>query len=240
MRALHARAVDRWRRPGGFWSRRTEPPTASILARIGETVVVGLIVSLLVPALAGAATPDRAPQPTNAAAGGSAPQPQPQAQSAPSSAASSPGPTASQPPVGASSPTLVTPVQSGGSVGVVLARRVTGTSAATRRRAVHAPRSSRPSASAPSQSAIAKARVESAAATASVGAAVATTALTLAGVRDLVRFPNSAALIPAASRHSGVLLLLGSLALAALVVASLALLRRVARLRAGMWEGSAR
>jgi hypothetical protein len=72
-----------------------------------------------------------------------------------------------------------------------------------------------------------------------VQTALATAALTLTHLRDLVRFPNGAVPSPAASQPSGVLLLLSSLALATLVVASLALLRRVARLSAGLWEAAA-
>jgi hypothetical protein len=62
----------------------------------------------------------------------------------------------------------------------------------------------------------------------------------LAHVRDLTRFPNAARITPSAPHRSGVLLLLSSLALAALALASFALLRRVARLQAAMWQGSAR
>jgi hypothetical protein len=76
--------------------------------------------------------------------------------------------------------------------------------------------------------------------TAGTHRAEASAALALARIRDLVRFPTAAALTPSVSRHNGDLLLLSSLALAALVVASLVLLRRVARLRAEMWDGLAR
>jgi hypothetical protein len=75
---------------------------------------------------------------------------------------------------------------------------------------------------------------------AGIRSAEASAALALTRILDLPRFPTAAALTPSASRHNGDLLLLSSLALAALVVASLVLLRRVARLRAEMWDGLAR
>jgi hypothetical protein len=224
-RALKARAVDWWLRPGGCWLRRALPSAAPILARIGELVVVCLLVAAVVsmPAEAaggrGPAVPDPAPQPiappqpTAGSARGSAAQPRPQ--TAPRPLASSPAPGASQRLAGGSSPTPATHTQSGSSGAAVPARALTRRALAVRR-PVRGPRS-------PRRAAPRSAQAQSAEASA---------ALALAGIRDLPRLPTAAALTPSTSRHNGDLLLLSSLALAALVIASLVLLRRVARLRA--------
>jgi hypothetical protein len=218
-----------------LWLRETDPSDASILARISERAAVGLILSSLAAsssalAAAPSPTPDPAPAAPQAVPVGhthqhtsqpapTAPQPASPSTSAPSKSRS-PAPGSSAP----------TPAPSGASVGAAPSHIVPGVHLGGGAAAIRAPASSSPRLIHP-------ARTRHRARTRTPPAAPRTL---VAPRRDPLRAVPPAAVTPAASRHDGVLLLLGALALAALVGASGMLLRLLARLNAEWYGGSAR
>jgi hypothetical protein len=215
-----------------LWLRETDPSDASILARIGETATVGLILSSLAAcssALAAAPSPTPDPAPQAVPLGHTH---QPTSQPAPTkpqpASPSTSAPSKSRSPAPGSS--AVTPAPSGASVGAAPSHVVPGVHPGGGATAIRAPASSSPRL-------IHTARTRHPARTRTSPAAPRTL---LAPRRDPLRAVPPVAIRPAPSRHDGVLLLLGALALAALVGASGMLLRLLARLNAEWYGGSTR
>lgn len=207
---LSARPSE-WRtRCGGCGTRTSGASAALILARLGRTVaVVLLLVGSAASGAARAAAPDPSPQPPTAStAAGPTPDPAPQAQPSTQSPAT-PRPTES---------------------GVALGTTPSEPSTVTRGRVTEvpiapvpvAPRSRPVSHRAHRRSARAAGRS-------------ATTQLHRRG-RGLVDAIAGVAARPPTPHRNGVLLLLSALALLTVVIASSSLLRLVGRVRDGLWE----
>jgi len=196
---LVSRSVGSLWRYAGFGTREPDSSAARIVARIGETVLLGLLLVALSAAPALAAPSDPAPD------------------RAPSSTPITPTPDAAAPPTplasGGSRPATPAPTaRHAHSAGANTAIQRTGSAGYTR---VGPPARHGP--------------------TPAAKRALVSEALALARERPTLRIPTSWIFTATKARRDGVLLLLSSLALAVLVVASLALLRLLIRL--DTWYG---
>lgn len=219
-------------RYGGFGRRGADPSAVSSRARIGGTTILGLLLVVgsmpTATAAAGASAPDPAPQTAPAGVTSSSPTPDP-----------APRTGSVRLPAGRFSPAFssghsVTPASStvrapssGPSAATV--QSSSHTSSGTRTTSVHAPMPL-------PRRATASGRRPPARVTTASERTHPPTDLMLARARDLLGLSTPSVNAPGAVHRDGVLLLLCALALAMLVVASLALLRLV-RLNAQWWEG---
>jgi hypothetical protein len=251
------------RRRDGSLLPKARGSAASVLARLGPFMVVGLLLGLLTPAPAAAAGPDAAPQqasPSSAGATSAAPSPQPAptSSSSPKSSTSAisadpssqPAPTSSSapkssPPSGpsqaGSEPPNVTPTAQGGSSAVVPSETATHPSSAVQSPSISTRTGVVPS---PTHHKHPRATATRRAAPLShppvhrptASAHVAFPVL-LARRLELLD-PGSTGPLRPLTRGDPALMLLGALALAVLVLASTRLLRLLARLGRDGYEGS--
>jgi hypothetical protein len=221
---VHARAWNRQARLGGYWTRRPRPSAASILARFGETVIVGVI--LLCSTAAGparAATPGAAPDPS----------PRPTASSSPTVNASpgpDPAPQAGGSPVNPSQPSVTS------LPALPVAHSHPATSVAPPAGSGAAP--SRISATNVAPAAAPSARPRSSRGSADRGVTRRSSVLGqfhLSHDRQAIAFVTGASPATRTARRTGALLLLAALALTALVAASSSLLRLIVRMNGGLW-----
>jgi hypothetical protein len=236
--ALRMRSV--WPRREGVGSREGNPSAVSILAQIGEAVVLGLLLmTFLLPAsavAAGGASPDPAPQTASGGVTASSPTPDPAPQAASTSqpAQSSPAGSSRQSvSTATSSPahsvpakTLASP-RSGGSVTAGTSLTGSGPPQGNGTTSLGAATSRKHAAS--------RVRRRHPRSVPSLNLSHPPLGLLLAHRLEL-GLANLSKGAPAVVRHDGILLLLSALALGVLVIASLALLRLV-RLNAEWWEG---
>jgi hypothetical protein len=223
---VHARAWNRQARLGGYWTRRPRPSAASILARFGETVIVGVI--LLCATGAGpahAATPGAAPDPS----------PRPAASSSPTVNAS-PGPDPAPQAAGSTRPTVNPSRPSVTSLPAPpAAHSHPATSVAPPAGSGAAP--SRISATNVAPAAAPPVRPRSSRGSADRGVTRRSGALGqfhLSHARQAIAFVTGASPATRTARRTGALLLLAALALTALVAASSSLLRLIVRMNGGL------
>ena len=226
---LHVGRLDGEARPKRFGTREADPSAAWIADRLGDRVTRGLLVLglglLIAFSAAGYAraasghAPDPAPQAAPAAAPtAAAPDPSPQAASSPRTQSSSVSNTSAG--GGSSGSAVAAPVQSGGSVVVAPTPRTTQIQPGAGRSAISTPPALQKSAPHP------QVRVERVRLSSVVSPPRAVLGALVARLRSVLQLPSGAAGLP----RDGTLLLFSALGLGVLVIASLSLLRLVARL----------